>query len=411
MKLKTLWKVTAVVAALGATAAARSEASAQTATNPTLDLRPLYLTPDDAAQGKELAEATCAKCHGADGVSPKSAVPNLAGQRPVYVFKVARLFQLGAQPDRVPTHDMQLMKFFTEDALAKVAAYYGSLEPASLPSGEAPGYVDPVAAGKRLAEPCAKCHGDGGISHKAGVPSLVGSHTKYLVETMKSYQSGDRPVDEKTKDMKALLDKLSDDDLTRIALYYSLQSENLSRAQTPSEPGAPPTKESLAVCAKCHGEDGVSTAPITPSIAGQDYQYMINAIHAYKDGTRDDDTMGPRAKKLDDAAIKNFAAYYSGLQPKPYGVLKPLSPVEWADKCDRCHGPGGNSMRVEVPALAGQKQDYLEKVLRAYQAGARTSPEMTAMASGLTEDDIKALAAHYAYSKPRAVVYVTVPSK
>ncbi len=36
---------------------------------------------------------------------------------------------------------------------------------------------------------------------------------------------------------------------------------------------------------------------------------------------------------------------------------------------------------------------------------------MTAMSSILSDDDIKGLAAHYTYQKPRAVVYVTVPAK
>ena len=64
-----------------------------------------------------------------------------------------------------------------------------------------------------------------------------------------------------------------------------------------------------------------------------------------------------------------------------------------------------------MPALAGQRQDYLEKVLQAYRKGDRKSPEMDAMSSILTDEDIKGLAAHYAYQKGRPVVYVTVPNK
>ena len=121
--------------------------------------------------------------------------------------------------------------------------------------------------------------------------------------------------------------------------------------------------------------------------------------------------MSPKAKKLDDVEMKNLAAYYAGLDPKPVNVPKPLSPDEWAEKCDRCHGLNGNSMRPDVPALAGQRIDYLEKVLKAYQSGARKSPEMAAMSSILTEDDIEGIAAHYAFQKGRPVVFITVPSK
>ena len=33
---------------------------------------------------------------------------------------------------------------------------------------------------------------------------------------------------------------------------------------------------------------------------------MVNALRAYKDGTRDDDTMTPRVKKLDDVAMMSY---------------------------------------------------------------------------------------------------------
>ena len=111
---------------------------------------------------------------------------------------------------------------------------------------------------------------------------------------------------------------------------------------------------------------------------------MVNALRAYKDGTRDDDTMTPRAKKLDDVAMTTLSAYYAGLDPKPVNIPRPLSPDEWAEKCDRCHGLNGNSTRPDVPALAAQRLDYLEAALSAYRSGARKSSEMTAMSSILT---------------------------
>ncbi len=395
-----------VVLALSATCAI-----AQTALIPPDELRPVYANADDIRDGKELADTTCSKCHGADGVSSTKGVPNLAGQRPVYLYRELRAFKLGNRPEGDEVHNMRLMKFFSDDALAKVAAYYGSLDPPPPPEGAPPKYVDPVAEGKAASAPCAKCHGDNGVSHKEGVPSLIGLNPKYLVETMKAYKEGDRPVGEKNEDMKKALDALSDLDLQHIALYYALQSEGLVKAQTPNPGGAPIAKEVLAVCIKCHGETGISTGAATPSLAGQDSTYMLNALRAYKDGTRDDDTMSPKAKKLDDVEMKNLAAYYAGLDPKPVNIPKPLSPDEWAEKCDRCHGPNGNSMRPDAPALAGQRIDYLEKVLRAYRSGARKSPEMAAMSSILTEDDIAGIAAHYAFQKGRPVVFIAVPQK
>jgi cytochrome c553 len=385
-----------------------ADATAQSTTAD--ELRPLYANSDDIRDGKELAHSTCAKCHGADGVSTANGVPHLAGQRPSYLYRELKAYQRGDQVGGAEAHKMKL-KFFNDDALANLAAYYATLDPASPTDAPAPTYVDPVGAGKAAAEPCAKCHGENGVSHKAGAPSLIGLNPKYLIETMQSFRSGDRPIDEKNQEMKKALEALSDQDLQNIAFYYALQNENLTRAQTPNEGGAPVAKEALAPCVKCHGEDGIGDSPITPSLAGQDYTYMLNALRAYKDGTRDDDAMTPRAKRLDDVAVKTLSAYYAGLSPKPVNIPRPLSPGEWAEKCDRCHGLNGNSTRPEVPSLAAQRADYLEAALNAFQSGVRKSLEMSAMSSILTPDDIKGLAAHYARQKGRPVLFIAVPSK
>jgi cytochrome c553 len=112
------------------------------------------------------------------------------------------------------------------------------------------------------------------------------------------------------------------------------------------------------------------------------------------------------ASALDDNAIRNLSAYYVTQQPQPTKVRKPLTSAEWAQRCDRCHGINGNSTDPRSPALAGQRVEYLEKVLHAYRTGARRSPPMAAMSAVLTEEDVENLAAHYARQQARAFVYV-----
>jgi len=68
------------------------------------------------------------------------------------------------------------------------------------------------------------------------------------------------------------------------------------------------------VCMACHGEDGRSKTPGTPHLAGQDREYLIKALRAYRIGeSRRDETMMAMAKVLSDADITNIAAYFSGL--------------------------------------------------------------------------------------------------
>jgi len=368
------------------------------------EFRPVYASAADVAEGKRVAEAACVRCHGAHGISVTPGIPHLAAQRAAYLYLELRAYQSGKRPDK--TMD-SAVRFLSEDALIKVAAYYASVEPAR------PRVIktakrtesDPVAAGRAMAAGCAGCHGENGVTQTPGMPSLVGQDPKYLIAAMKAYKNGQRKHDM----MKSLLAALGDADFSNVALHYALQKP--ARAKTQAAGNAEAGKSAAGACAGCHGELGVSAIPTTPSLAGQDAQYFAAAIKAYKDGSRKDETMKGLAAALDDSAVKNLAAFYARQQPRPPKVRKPLTTAEWAARCDRCHGLNGNSTDPRLPALAAQRVDYLEKVLHAYRKGERKSPAMAAMSEVLTEADVEKLAAHYARQNARAVVYVTLPSK
>jgi len=367
------------------------------------ELRPVYANAQDIAEGKHLAESTCGRCHGISGVSTTAGVPHLAGQRAAYLFRELRAYQSGSRGSDTMNGTVT---FLSVDALTNVAAYFASLDPAQpAPGGEPPAAPDPVQAGKTLAAGCAGCHGETGISKTPGLPSLIGQDPKYLVGAMTAYKTGQR----KNDIMKAMVGAPSAADLSNVALYYALLKPG--RAQTPATGDQKAGQEAAAACAGCHGAQGVSGNPATPSLAGQDAQYIETALTAYKDGSRDDATMKAMAVALTDAMVKDLAAFYAAQTPAAPSVRKPLNTADWVQRCDRCHGTNGNSTDPRLPALAGQRIEYLEKMLHAYRAGTRKSLEMAAMSDGLTDPDIVNLAAWYAHQKPRAVVYVTVPPR
>ncbi len=64
--------------------------------------------------------------------------------------------------------------------------------------------------------------------------------------------------------------------------------------------------------------------------------------------------------------------------------------------CAACHGPTGESINPMWPNLAGQKELYLAKQIRAFRDGTRTDPTMAPMVAALTDEDIANLAAYYA---------------
>ena len=64
--------------------------------------------------------------------------------------------------------------------------------------------------------------------------------------------------------------------------------------------------------------------------------------------------------------------------------------------CAACHGPAGVSANPLWPNLAGQKEQYLVKQIKAFRDGDRKDLMMAPMVAGLSDDDVANLAAFYA---------------
>ena len=369
------------------------------------DLRSIYVTAPEIAEGKRLAEVSCARCHGINGISTAKGVPHIAAQRAPYLYVQLREYLRGKRPQSPMTG---AVKFLSDDALVKVSAYYANQDPprsAAAPAKAAAQRPDPVQAGRAAAGACAGCHGDSGVTDTPGSPNLVGFDPKYFVAAMNAYKSGQRKSDV----MKPLAAGVSDADLNNLALFYALQKP--VRAATKGTGDAAAGKTAASGCSGCHGDKGVASDPATPSLAGQDAQYLATATQAYRDGTRKDETMKGAAADLNEKAIRDIAAFYASQQPQAPKVRKPLSLAEWAERCDRCHGINGNSGDPVVPAVAAQRADWLEQVLNAYRTGARKSAAMGAMMSVMSDAEVKELAAHYSHQTARAVTFVVLPSK
>jgi cytochrome c553 len=71
-----------------------------------------------------------------------------------------------------------------------------------------------------------------------------------------------------------------------------------------------------------------------------------------------------------------------------------------AGACLACHGVNGNSSNPEWPSLAGQNAAYTAEQLRLFRDGKRVNVLMSAMAMGLSDEDIADIAAYYAAQTP-----------
>lgn len=72
-------------------------------------------------------------------------------------------------------------------------------------------------------------------------------------------------------------------------------------------------------CQACHGPNGISVSPAFPNLAGQNVDYIMEALKQYKDGRRSNPIMKGQAANLSERDIDDLAAYFSsqkGLETK-----------------------------------------------------------------------------------------------
>ncbi len=339
----------------------------------------------DAKAGQRFADAECKSCHGADGGGVAPGIPHLAGQREIYLLAALRAYKEGKR-----THAALkvIAEHMSEADVRNVSAYYAGLAPVGLGASRDAAHTSPYERGKARATTCTKCHGHDGNSGTPGIPSLAGQQAKYLIIALQEYVRGER----KASPTHAVMRALSPLDMEAVALYFA--------SQTPGERAAPATGDPSAgaqlsaVCSGCHGSHGVAADSATPNLAGQDFNYLVASIKAYRT-TRKREKMRLYITGLGDADIRNIAAFYTVQKSRPAERAQTMV-RDLTEKCDRCHGAGVEVPGMPVPKLHGQDRDYLMMALRAYRDDRRESTTMHKMSLPYGDSIIEGLANYYA---------------
>jgi len=170
-------------------------------------------------------------------------------------------------------------------------------------------------------------------------------------------------------------------------------------------------------CAACHGEAGVSSSSLVPTLAGIDPAVIYKQLDDYRKGKRSWGAMAGMAQALSAQDSADVAAYFgaqAGGLPTLTGERVPESgrslwasdpakrlvfagdPQRGIPPCSACHGPG--SFKIGAPALQGQHAPYIERQLAAFAQGSRQNDiyeQMRATARQLTPGEMQALAAFY----------------
>mgnify|MGYP001595495905 CR=1 FL=1 len=82
----------------------------------------------------------------------------------------------------------------------------------------------------------------------------------------------------------------------------------------------------VSACFTCHGTDGRSVGGIPPSLAGQDKNYLLQAMKDFKAGKRPATIMHQQAKGYTDEQLEAIAGYFAGVKAGP-GAAAPAAPA------------------------------------------------------------------------------------
>lgn len=171
-------------------------------------------------------------------------------------------------------------------------------------------------------------------------------------------------------------------------------------------------------CAMCHGVHGNSSNPAFPSLAGQSRGYLLEQLHAYRDGKRlcyGHPTMSVMTHYLSDQQMADLAAYYAQ-QPRKVAKSTGIGSVvghhlyhfgraqDQVGACEYCHGVHGKGHVFGnddgFPTLRGLSEAYVRATLHEFRHGYRVGGHthiMQHISSKLSDGDIEALASYIAH--------------
>lgn len=158
-----------------------------------------------------------------------------------------------------------------------------------------------------------------------------------------------------------------------------------------------------AICAACHGANGVPVSASIPNIWGQNEGYIYVELEDMKSGARANPQMAGLMPGLSKADIAALAAYFAA---KPWPDLQQASASAADSKeaqqandsigCSGCHMDQFQGASV-VPRLAGQNQTYLLAQMTNFRSGARANnPGMTSLMKATSPADLASLSKYVA---------------
>lgn len=160
-----------------------------------------------------------------------------------------------------------------------------------------------------------------------------------------------------------------------------------------------PNAAQLAVCMACHGPQGNSQIPTTPSLAGQPKVFLENKLVLIREGLREIPQMKGLLDGMGDAEIVALANYFSvqirATVTSSVNITKYQrgQAISTGMLCGSCHLPD-YAGRQQIPRLAGQQEVFLRTAMKQFRdnPGPGRDTIMSASVHGLTDDELSDLA-------------------
>ncbi len=186
--------------------------------------------------------------------------------------------------------------------------------------------------------------------------------------------------------------------LAAVALLFFLGQAQAQVAQ--------PSAAQLALCMACHGPQGNSQIPLTPSLAGQPKVFIENQLVLIREGLRDIPQMKGLLDGVKDPEIVALASYFSAQTPaRVSGSVDSARyqrglATSQRMLCGTCHLPD-YSGREQIPRLAGQQEAFLVYAMKQFRdhPGLGRDTIMAASLFGLKDADLVDMAHFLTYFK------------
>ncbi|KAA6185685.1 cytochrome c4 [Thiohalocapsa marina] len=161
-------------------------------------------------------------------------------------------------------------------------------------------------------------------------------------------------------------------------------------------------------CAGCHGTNGNSVGPASPTIAGMDPLVFVDTMLAFQSGDTYSTIMGRIARGYSEEELEKMGEFFHAQEfiPAAQEFNHPLvdQGAKLHDKyCEKCHIEGGKPVPDEEDyyILAGQWTPYLKYAMSDFQEGRRILPKkmgkkLEAMIEDHGAESVDALYAFYA---------------